>query len=314
MITTIVIPVRGKSALTEQCLNGLHAELGDRGDVEVVVVDDGSLDDTRSLLDRIDWIRVLCHRDAKGFACSCNEGAAAGSGEYIIFLNNDTLGRSGWFENLVTYAADNPATGAVGAKLVYPNETIQHAGIVICSDLLPRHVYRGFAADHLAVSRSRSFQAVTAACVLVARAAFEEVGEFDEGYSNGFEDVDLCLRLRAAGYDVAYCAESTLVHFEAATRGEDSELFRRNAERYLARWGNVVHQDDISTYVEDGLVRVAASDVYPLDLRVDPLLASFDTEGTLADAFRLLGIRSRQVFDLLKENTRLSTGSSDFAR
>jgi hypothetical protein len=93
------------------------------------------------------------------------------------------------------------------------------------------------------------------------------------------------------------------VHSEAATRGEDSEVFRRNAERYLARWADVVKQDDISTYIEDGLVRVAPSDVYPLKFHVSPELAAVEIDGATPELFRLLGIRSRQVFDLLKENT-----------
>jgi hypothetical protein len=96
-----------------------------------------------------------------------------------------------------------------------------------------------------------------------------------------------------------------LVHFEAATRGEDSNAFRRNAERYLARWGAIVKPDDIATYVADGLLRIVAGDVYPVELEVDPLLATVDVDSTAGEAFRLLGIRSRQVFDLLKENTVL---------
>jgi GT2 family glycosyltransferase len=300
---SIVVPVHGKAALTAQCLDRLYTEVHGREDVEVIVVDDGSPDETRAIVEAADWVRLVVHETSKGFATSCNDGAAAASGCYIVFLNNDTVGRSGWLNQLADYADAHPTAGAVGAKLLYPNETIQHVGIVICSDHLPRHVYRGFDADHPAVTRSRRFQAVTAACVLVRRDAFEEVGSFDEAFANGFEDVDLCLRLAATQHEIHYCADSVLVHLEAATRGDDAEAFRRNAELYLEKWGQTVRVDDVATYVEDGLVRFEPGDVYPLGLTVSPELAVVEMDEL--DAFRLLGVRSRQVFDLLKENTLL---------
>ena len=227
MRASIVIPVHGKLGLTEQCLDRLSSELQGREDVEVIVVDDGSLDGTQELLRReFPLVRVVAHESALGFATSCNDGAAEAQGEYLLFLNNDIAGRSGWLAALVSYAESNPGAGAIGSKLLYSNQTIQHAGIVICRDLLPRHAYRGFQSGHRAVCRSRRLQAVTAACMLVRHKTFNGVGGFDSGFTNGFEDVDFCLRLKAAGHEVHYCAESVLVHFEAATRGEDAELFR----------------------------------------------------------------------------------------
>ena len=130
---------------------------------------------------------------------------------------------------------------------------------------------------------------------------FEEIGGFDTGFTNGFDDVDLCLRAAEAGGETHYCADSVLLHLEAATRGDDPDLFRRNAERYLERWRGRVRRDDLETYAEDGLLEVVPGDLYPLELRVDPLLASV-SEG---DLFDVLEERSRQVFDLLKENAAL---------
>ena len=98
-----------------------------------------------------------------------------------------------------------------------------------------------------------------------------------------------------------------LVHLEAATRGEDAGLFQRNAERYLDRWEDRVRRDDVETYVEDGLLELVPADLYPLELRVDPRLATV-AEG---DVYELLAERSRQAFDLLKENAALRVRLDD---
>jgi Glycosyltransferase like family 2 len=172
---------------------------------------------------------------------------------------------------------------------------------VFGADLLPRHAYRGFPADHPAVSRPRRFQAVTAACMLVRRVAFEGIGGFDTGFVNGFEDVDLCLRIAQRGDEIHYCPDSVLVHLEAATRGEDADVFRRNAEFLLERWRDRVSRDDLAIYAEDGLLELVPGDLYPLELRVHPSLATV-REG---DVYEVLAERSRQAFELIKENAAL---------
>jgi GT2 family glycosyltransferase len=298
--TTVVVPVRNRVSLTQQCVEGLVAGYRDREDVEVVVVDDGSTDGTPEFLEAA-GVRVVRHAESAGFATSCNDGAAAGTGEFILFLNNDTVGEDGWLDALVSYADANERAAIVGARLLYGNRTIQHAGIVFGADLMPRHVYRGFPGDHPAVSRPRRFQAVTAACMLARRGAFEEAGGFDTSFVNGFDDVDLCLRIAQRGGETHFCSDSVLLHLEAATRGDDPDLFQRNAEHYLERWGDRVRRDDVELYTEDGLLELIPGDLYPLELRVDPLLATV-AEG---DVYDVLEERSRQAFDLLKENAAL---------
>jgi GT2 family glycosyltransferase len=302
--TTIVVPVQNRLSLTQQCVEALVSGYGDREDVEVVVVDDGSTDGTQGFLKSAAGVRMVCHAESAGFAASCNDGAAVGSGEYIVFLNNDTLGEDGWLDTLVAYADANPQAAIVGARLVYQNDTIQHAGIVFGADLIPRHVYRGFPREHPAVSRPRRFQAVTAACMLVRRSVFEEIEGFDTAFVNGFDDVDLCLRTAELSGETHYCPESVVAHLEAATRGEDANLFRRNANRYLERWRDRIRRDDLETYTQDALLELVPGDLYPLELRVDPRLATV-AEG---DLYELLEERSRQVFDLIKENAVLRVG------
>jgi GT2 family glycosyltransferase len=301
---SIVIPVHGHAAVTRQCLDRLLAGLAE--DIEIVVVDDGSRDETASALASYgNRVKVVTHDRARGFATACNAGVRAAAGSRVVLLNNDTSGQQDWLAALIRYADDHERAAAVGARLLTQDQAIQHAGVVLCHDLLPRHVYRGFPHDHPAVTRSRQFQAVTAACMLLSRVAFEEVGGFDERFRNGYEDVDLCLRLREHGHEVHYCHESVSVHFESATRGDDAEAFAHNARAFLDRWGDRVVPDDLKTYVEDGLISIAYSDVYPLRLQLSPAVALVEESGGVETAFELLGLRSHQVFELLKENTLL---------
>ena len=125
----------------------------------MVVVDDASTDTTPQLLAAYGRrIHTVRHETNKGFAAACNAGAAVASGEYLVFLNNDVLPEVGWLDALVRYAEKYPGAAAVGSKLLFPDGTVQHAGVVICQDLHPRHIYAGFPANHPAVNKSRRFR------------------------------------------------------------------------------------------------------------------------------------------------------------
>jgi GT2 family glycosyltransferase len=312
--TSIVVPVHNRVELTRRCIDACLSDYGAKGNVELIVVDDGSRDATADTLSGYSGrVRVVWHDERRGFAASCNDGAAVATGDYLLFLNNDTVGTPGWLEALIGALESSERVATVGSKLLYRNETVQHAGIVICHDLLPRHVYRGFPADHAAVSRSRRLQAVTGACMLVRRSVFEEAGGFDVAFENGFEDVDLCLRFAEHGYEVHFCAESVLIHFEAATRHEDATLHHTNQRLYLDRWGDKVAPDELMVYVEDRLLEIVPGDLYPLQFRLSPLLAMVDGDELARRACALLGERSRLTFELLKENTALRARIGDAA-
>lgn len=300
---TIVIPVHGRAHLTGRCLDLILDGLG--ADCEVVVVDDASEDETPELLvgyeERIRVVRLDANA---GFATACNRGAAAASGERLVFLNNDTEPLQGWLDALRRYADAHPQAVVVGAKLLYPTGTVQHAGVVFGQDGYPRHLYAGFPAEHPAVSHPRRLQAVTAACMLVDREAFEEAGGFDPGFHNSLEDVDLCLRIGAAGGEVHYCDEAVLVHLESASRGR-ADRFERSVALYRERWRDRVRRDDLDAYLADGLLAVEYADTHPIRLSVDPQLAIVD-RGREEEIEHLLESYARQSADLLQELVRLS--------
>jgi GT2 family glycosyltransferase len=303
---SIVIPVHGHAALTHRCLEILLDQPECR-QAEIAVVDDGSGDETADVVPALgDRVRLIARPTSGGFAAACNEGARETVGETIVFLNNDTAPQEGWLAALLDYAAAHPKAAVVGSKLLYPDGTVQHAGVTFCQDRFPRHLYAGFPGDHPAVSNSRPMGAVSAACALARRDPFEQVGGFDEEFRNGLEDVDLCLRLGEQNHEIHYCAESVVWHLEYASRGSRSAERRAGERRYLSRWGSRVRPDDLSYYLEDGLLRIRYEETFPARLRVSPHLASIEDDGREREANRLLNLRSRQAYELLREAARLT--------
>jgi GT2 family glycosyltransferase len=305
---TIVMPVHGRAGLTRRCLEAILAD-PPRTSFEIVVVDDASEDDTPALLaGQPAEVRSLRREHNEGFAVACNDGAAAARGELLVFLNNDTEPHPGWLDALVDHADTHPEAAAVGAKLLFPDGSVQHAGVTICQDGRPRHIYAGFPADHPAVERSRPFQAVTAACMLVRRTEFEQTGGFDPSFRNSLEDVDLCLRLREAGSEVHYCPDSVVTHLESASRGRGSQDVQHNFNLFQERWEHRVQRDDIAHYIEDGLLNLRYRDTYPIGLEAAPELATLKPGG-VGEA--LIEAQQRHISLLLREVVRLTTHIAD---
>jgi GT2 family glycosyltransferase/SAM-dependent methyltransferase len=318
---SIIIPVFNRASVTRACVNHLLTQRPDTTDAEIIVVDDGSRDLTpRMLASYGDRIQVVTHQANVGFATTCNDGALVASGEFLVLLNNDTIPQRGWLDALVSYAKCHPKAGIVGSKLLFPNDTIQHAGVVFAANGFPIHIYYGFPRDHPAVNKARRFKAVTGACMLVRRALFERLGGLDPAFHNVYEDVDLSLRAGACGYEVHYCPESVLYHLQSVTRAPSDTLSgapsgtapdpcRDHAASmgyFKVRWADRVEPDEVSYYVEDGLIALNTSSCYPRELAVSPLLATFDHQDARAQqADRLIQARARQVEELAAETIQL---------
>lgn len=301
---SIVIPVHNRASLTRECLDALLGQ--DPRDTDIVVVDDCSSDETPELLDSYgDRVRALRMEDNVGFAAACNAGVAACQSELVVLLNNDTQPVPGWLEALTAYADEHREAGVVGCKLLWPTGAVQHAGVVIDAHRDVRHVYLGFPADHPAVNYPRRFQVVTAACMLIRRGLFEQVGGLDTAYRNGYEDVDFCLRVGELGHEVHYCPTSVLYHLESASRGYEDLGDQRNRQLYKSRWADRVQQDDVLAYAQDGLLEVEYAWL-SVNAKVAPLLgaAANGSEGNSTE--QALSWRSRQCFELIRENARLA--------
>ncbi|WP_177193557.1 glycosyltransferase family 2 protein [Thermodesulforhabdus norvegica] len=225
MLVTIIIPVYGNLNLTKKCVSSI-LKIKSKIPFELIIIDDASQDATPDYLRYISrqypFVRTLRNEKNSGFAVACNRGAAISRGKYLLFLNNDTVPLPGWLDALVEVAERDERIAVVGAKLLYPNGTIQHAGVLFRNfpfPLNPFHVYAGKPSDFPEANVERDYDVVTAACMLVRRDVFEKMGGFDERFVNGYEDVDFCLRVREAGYRVVYTPKSVVYHLESATPG-----------------------------------------------------------------------------------------------
>ena len=307
MSVTVVVPVHGRSVLTRHCLDVLLAQDLPPG-TRVLVVDDASRDDTAAVLAGYGHsIDVLRQPENAGFGAACNRGVEAADTDHVVLQNNDTTPHVGWLAALLDHARAHPAAAAVGARLLHLDGTVQHAGVVFGRDRLPHHVYAGFPGDHPAVVRSRPFQVVTGACVLLRRDVFLALGGFDLGYRNGHEDVDLCLRLGEAGHEVHYCGDAVLTHLESVSRGRRSRDEVANAQRWCATWQHRVRPDDLEVYADDGLLALRyEGDTTPLVGEVSVQLATVERRGRAGEVELLLRQRTRQVHELLQDSVRLS--------
>jgi GT2 family glycosyltransferase len=235
-LVSIIVPVFNKVEYTSKCLRAIAAHTRDVP-YEVIVIDNASSDDTPRALSRREGIRYRRNGENLGFAKASNQGAAMATGRFLLFLNNDTEPHPGWAAEMVAEMERDPAVAIVGSKLLYPDGTIQHAGVgfayAMWQPIMPMHVSSRQPAA--SVTQRRELNAVTAACMLVRPEVFLAAGGFDEGYVNGYEDVDFCLEVRARGGKIVFTPASVVTHHESVTEGR-FDASAANTERLMARW------------------------------------------------------------------------------
>lgn len=254
-LVSIIIPVFNKVDYTMKCMQSIESTV-DASSCEIIVVDNSSIDNTGEFLKSLKEKIVVIRNDINmGFAKACNQGAINARGKYLLFLNNDTVCLGNWLEEMIAQMETDARTGIVGAKLLFPySNIIQHAGVVFGKDRIPYHIYQKINSDNPAVNKIRDFQVVTGACLLVRNNLFKEVQGFDEEYKNGYEDVDLCLKCREAGYRVVYSPKSTIYHFEWGTLKTDTNLWKNannNLKLLHQKWYSKIKIDDQDYYTQD---------------------------------------------------------------
>lgn len=219
---SIIIPAVNAFARTYTCLASILERTGGIP-YEVIVVDDASTDETRHLEQLVKGVRVVRNTSNAGFIAACNRGAAAATGDYLVFLNNDTLVSQGWLERLLEpFAAEQDAVGLVGAKLAYPDGRLQEAGGIIFSDGSGWNYGRGDDPANPKYEFRRDAHYCSGACIAIPRQLFTDLGGFDARFAPMYyEDVDLAFAVRAAGRRVVYQPTCLIVHFEGGTAGTD---------------------------------------------------------------------------------------------
>ena len=232
---SVIIPIHDHAALLERCLDGLLTQT-DYPDIEILVVDNGSVEgETLQLLQRAQHdkrVMVLSQPGAFNWSALNNAGARKATGEILLLLNNDIeVMEPDWLAAIAGHAM-RPDVGIVGARLLFPYGGLQHGGVLLGPEGAAVHAMTHAAEDEAGylgqVSLPRDLSAVTGACLAVRRAVFDQVGGLEADYLRvAWSDIDLCLRVRQAGYRVLWLPNAVLAHHEMATRGRDATLAQR---------------------------------------------------------------------------------------
>jgi GT2 family glycosyltransferase/glycosyltransferase involved in cell wall biosynthesis/Flp pilus assembly protein TadD len=251
---SIIIPTYNNYDLTLSCIEAIR-KTADAVPYEIIVVDNGSSDMTPDYLHQeqaAGRIRTVINKENLGFSKANNQGANMAKGKYLIFLNNDTIPQPHWLEEMLRVAESDKNIGIVGSKMLFPDGTIQHAGVVFYKTRKPYHLYRGLPSDIPCANKQRDFKIVTGACMLIRKDLFFEISGFDERYINGCEDLDLCLKAGQKNKRVIYNPKSVVIHLEAQTEGREDNM-GLNRKIFENTWKDKIQQDDIYYLQQDGM-------------------------------------------------------------
>jgi glycosyltransferase involved in cell wall biosynthesis len=265
-LVSVIVPTRDRTDLLACCADGVLTRT-DYEPLELIIVDnDSQAPETHQLLSRLaedPRVRIMQHPGDFNYAAINNRAVQEARGDIVVLLNNDVdVISSWWLEEMVSHAL-RPEVGAVGAKLLYPDGRVQHAGVVLGVGHGAGHFFHLAPRDDAGyfglLALTRRVSAVTAACMALRRSIYLDVGGLDEdNFPVAFNDVDLCLRIGERGYSIVWTPHAELYHLESATRGADlgaegSTRLERDAEQLRRRWGAVLSCDPY--YEQD---RVAA--------------------------------------------------------
>ena len=256
---SIVIPNKDHVEDLRKCLDSIRTKSSWKN-WEAIIVENNSVKE-----ETFQYYQELEEDDARirvvkwdggifNYSAICNYGVTFATGEYILLQNNDTeVITPEWMEEMLMFA-QRPDVGAVGSMLYYPDETVQHAGVILGIGLGAAHSHIGFPRGHDGyfgrLSVVSNLSAVTGACMMIPRQVYQEVGGLDESFRVSLNDIDFCLRIRKKGYLIVFTPFAELYHYESKTRGTDNdgganrERFEKEASHFREKWADVLEKGD----------------------------------------------------------------------
>ena len=255
-LISILIPNKDQKETLDKCLRSIEI-LTDYDNYEIIIIENNSTEketfEYYNEISKKEKIRVIYWQGEFNYSAINNFGAGHARGDYLLLLNNDMEVINGdWLQEMLSHC-QREEVGAVGARLYYPDDTVQHAGIIIGIGGVAGSVFvgmkRGYTGYMHRASIQQDLSAVTAACMLIKRSVFEEVGGLEEKLQIAFNDVDLCLRIRKKGYLIVYDPYVELYHYESKTRGpEDTKekvrRFQSEIEYMRSHWISILKNGD----------------------------------------------------------------------
>ncbi|HEY1977134.1 MAG TPA: glycosyltransferase [Candidatus Baltobacteraceae bacterium] len=290
-LVTVVIPFYDRRDLTVRCLQSIADSWFESLDVQFVLVDDGSTDQTSAVATRLDGVEYVRSAKNEGFVRACNRGAALARGKYVCFVNNDTIVRDGWLDYLVMTLEHDASVGIAGSKLLFPDGRLQEAGGILWRDATGWNVGRNEHADDPRYGFVRDVDYVSGASLIVRIDLFRRLNGFSEALRPAYyEDADLCFGARALGYRVVYQPRSVLVHEDGGSSTDASSGAKRfqeiNRPKFYEKW-----KAELDDHFENARANVPAAmrrhSKGPRVLVVDSYVPLYDKE---AGSLRLLHV------------------------
>ncbi len=256
-LISVIIPNKDHTDDLDICLKSLY-EKSSYKNFEVIIVENNSTEKEtfeyyEALTQKHGNIKIVKWEGNFNYSAINNFGVNYAKGEYILLLNNDVeLINGSCLEEMLMFA-QRKDVGAVGAKLYYSDDTVQHAGVILGLGGTAGHAHKHFARSHpgymARASIAQNLTACTAACLMMRRDVFDEVGGLDESFEVAFNDVDLCMKIRKKGYLVVFTPYAELYHYESKSRGNDStpeklERFRGEIDRFKEKWQKQLDDGD----------------------------------------------------------------------
>ncbi|MGN6646861.1 MAG: glycosyltransferase family 2 protein [Cytophaga sp.] len=240
---SIIICVYNNIAFTCNCLRAIMEHTGPEVSYEVIVINDFSSDETAELLSKVPNLRLHNNNHNSGFVLSCNQGASLAKGNYLCFLNNDTVVQKQWLTSMIELIESDNQIGIVGSKLVFGDGDLQEAGGIVWQDGQTYHYGRRGSISNKKYNYIREVDYCSGASFLISKADFEQLKGFDEMYTPGYyEDTDLCFSIKyTLNKKVVYQPASIVVHYEGVTSGTNMNAGMRryqqiNAQKFKDKW------------------------------------------------------------------------------
>ncbi len=256
-LVSIIIPNKDHTDDLEKCLVSVY-EKSTYKNFEVIVVENNSTEKEtfeyyKIAQSKYNNLKVVTWESGFNYSAINNFAVDKANGDYILLLNNDIeVITPDWLEQMLMFA-QRKDVGAVGAKLYYDDDTIQHAGVIVGLGGVAGHSHKGFARENpgymARASIAQNLSACTAACLMIRKDVYDEVGGLDEGYAVAFNDIDFCMKIRAAGYLIVFTPFAEFYHYESKSRGDEDTPEKRarfNSEvfRFQERWGKELKLGD----------------------------------------------------------------------
>lgn len=256
-LISVIIPTKDHSQDLKKCLDSIFTK-SKYPNLEFIIVENNSTEpETFAYYKELEAahpnVKVVVWKDTFNYSKINNFGVTFATGEYLLFLNNDIeLKDDNCIEEMLSFCQRDDV-GIVGARLLYPDDTIQHAGVIVGLGGIANHAFTGMyykdVSYFLRASVAQNYSAVTAACMMTKRSVFDEVGGFCEELAVAFNDIDYCMKVRKTGKLVVYTPYATLYHYESKSRGQEDtpEKMRRfegEIDLFKARWPEILENGD----------------------------------------------------------------------